>query len=362
VKRCKLLGAILGVSATLFAPASAQGAVDSVTAFGIGSPTGQNATTPTPATIEINVEMAYSGSAGGEGACGGPQPDDDCAFSPQAREILVTLDEDFVIDPGALPQCPASSILTATTATARANCPGSILGDGTGTIRVDDEDVATVYTAFNAVPSGSDPKILFHARTAAPLNTTTLFTGTVTAPNVIDIDVPAIPSFAAFNDFQSTLEPVPVGAGTAVSARCSDGDWFHLADVTFETSFTLTGGETQGCTPQSSLAVSIVGPGTGAVTGPGVSCPPDCTHAVGLSGTYDLAANPTGGSTFQGWGADCTFAGLVSSCALSGATNRVVSAVFQAPPVKKNKKKCKRKKPGKGKAAGPGKKCKKKRK
>jgi Ca2+-binding RTX toxin-like protein len=75
----------------------------------------------------------------------------------------------------------------------------------------------------------------------------------------------------------------------------------------------------------SILTVNLGGSGTGSVTGPGISCPVDCTgtYLHGTSVTLNAAA--TGGSTFVGWSGACAGTG---ACALTMDADKVATATF----------------------------------
>jgi hypothetical protein len=84
---------------------------------------------------------------------------------------------------------------------------------------------------------------------------------------------------------------------------------------------------------QITVSVSLGGSGTGTVTSSpaGINCPGVCSHTFSSADTVTLTATATGGSTFTGWGGDCT--GTGSSCVVpSGTINRSISAEFTAPP------------------------------
>jgi hypothetical protein len=222
-------------------------------------------------------------------------------------------------------------------------------------------DHPAVVTAFNGPPSGGDPVILFHIR-VNDFGVTTLFKGTVTSPNVIDIDVQLGPftGLATIKDFRSDIDQIPTGSGTLVSAQCTTSPWSFPAQATYEDASTKNDSPTQPCFPRSSVDVSVAGTGTGQVSGPDIACPPDCFGAVIMAGTFSLQATPTGGSTFTGWGGDCASAGT-GDCSLTGSADRFATATFQAPapakPAPKKAKKCKKRKK---RSAAAAKKCKKK--
>ncbi len=76
------------------------------------------------------------------------------------------------------------------------------------------------------------------------------------------------------------------------------------------------------------LDVSPAGTGTGRITGDGIDCPGDCSEDYAPGATVALAAQGTGGSTFGGWGGDCSGGG---ACTLVMDRDRSVSATFGAP-------------------------------
>jgi hypothetical protein len=80
------------------------------------------------------------------------------------------------------------------------------------------------------------------------------------------------------------------------------------------------------------VTVTLGGSGTGRVTSSptGIDCPGDCTQTYSSAQTVTLTAAATNGSTFTGWGGDCTGTG---SCVVpSGTVDRTISAEFTAPP------------------------------
>ncbi len=357
----------LGVGLTvlcLAAPSGAGAAAVSVTNSTVGTPSSQLLTHPGPAALDLNVDFGYTGSANGMGGCG-TLPDPDCNYSPAVDRFVITLDPDYAIDPGGLPQCPLASINSVNTASAIAACPGSVVGDnGTGTLNLLGTLYPAVVTAFVGPPSGGDPVIFFHFRVNAPLNVTSVFTGTVTSPNVIDVDVPTIPGDPTITEFRSDLDQISTGSGTLVSSRCTATPWSYPVQATYDGGLTHNDSVFQPCSPQSSVDVSVAGTGTGQVTGPGITCPPDCTGGVLLAGSFSLQATPTGGSTFAGWGGDCAPAGT-GECFLTGSADRVATATFVAAPTPAptskpptTAKKCKKK--AKKRQAAAAKKCKKK--
>jgi hypothetical protein len=78
---------------------------------------------------------------------------------------------------------------------------------------------------------------------------------------------------------------------------------------------------------QRTLRVSTSGSGSGTVSGPGISCPGDCSQTYKAGTSITLGASAASGSTFTGWGGACTGTG---SCALTMSADKSASAVFAA--------------------------------
>jgi trypsin len=81
--------------------------------------------------------------------------------------------------------------------------------------------------------------------------------------------------------------------------------------------------------PQRTLTLSLGGSGTGSVTGPGISCPGDCTQTYADGTSVTLNASATGGSSFAGWSGACSGTG---SCLLTMDADKGVTATFNPPP------------------------------
>jgi DNA-binding beta-propeller fold protein YncE len=77
------------------------------------------------------------------------------------------------------------------------------------------------------------------------------------------------------------------------------------------------------------LAVSVFGSGSGAVTGPGINCPGDCVQTYADGTRVSLRASSASGSSFRGWGGACSGTG---ACRLTMSADRSVSARFTANP------------------------------
>jgi hypothetical protein len=79
------------------------------------------------------------------------------------------------------------------------------------------------------------------------------------------------------------------------------------------------------------LSVSLAGTGSGTVTGPGLSCDATaaaCSASYPVGTPVTLTAGPSGDSTFDGFGGDCSGTG---DCQLTMSADRNVTATFTAP-------------------------------
>jgi hypothetical protein len=81
--------------------------------------------------------------------------------------------------------------------------------------------------------------------------------------------------------------------------------------------------------PPRTLTVQTQGDGTGTVTGPGISCPGDCTETYADGQQVILTATPTGGSSFGGWSGACSGSG---PCQLTMDADKQTTATFNASP------------------------------
>ncbi len=78
--------------------------------------------------------------------------------------------------------------------------------------------------------------------------------------------------------------------------------------------------------PQRTLTVTTAGTGGGTVTGPGITCPGDCSEAYANGTAVSLSATAGAGSSFAGFSGDCAGA----ACNLTMGADRAVTATFNA--------------------------------
>ena len=82
--------------------------------------------------------------------------------------------------------------------------------------------------------------------------------------------------------------------------------------------------------PNNTLGVTRAGGGTGTVTSSpaGINCGATCSAAFTPGSAVTLAATPTGGSVFGGWGGACSGSG---ACVVTLDSGKSVSALFNPP-------------------------------
>jgi len=109
------------------------------------------------------------------GASGIPPHD---TIPTEAKTSDVDFDKDIKFTTKGLPRCDVSQI-GGDTASARAACPKSIIGDGSATAQCDGGlSIPTTVTAFAGTPKDS-PNIIFHAYAQPPVATTLPIVGTL---------------------------------------------------------------------------------------------------------------------------------------------------------------------------------------
>ncbi len=105
---------------------------------------------------------------------------------------------------------------------------------------------------------------------------------------------------------------------------------------------------------QRTLTVQTQGAGTGTVTGPGISCPGDCTETYANGQQVILTATPAAGSSFGGWSGACSGSG---PCQLTMDADKQATATFNLNPASPRTLTVQTQGAGTGTVTGPGISC-----
>jgi len=93
----------------------------------------------------------------------------------------------------------------------------------------------------------------------------------------------------------------------------------------------------QGCYYATTYTLSVTksGTGSGTVTSSpaGISCGNDCTEPYTANTSVTLTAQADTGSTFGGWGGDCSSCGSNTTCTISMNANKSCTATFTQNPL-----------------------------
>lgn len=164
-----------------------------------------------------------------------------------------------------------------------------------------------------------------------------------TAPDVNITDAPSgtVPDTSATVSYEVTGAPAVSHGCTIdeqpVACDLTSATVENLApgDHTFQVSATSADNETATdsadwnvaqATPQRTLTVSLVGSGSGTVTGTGISCPSTCSASYDDGTTVDLSATPEPNSVFTGWsGGGCSG---TAACQVVLNADTTVTATF----------------------------------
>jgi hypothetical protein len=83
------------------------------------------------------------------------------------------------------------------------------------------------------------------------------------------------------------------------------------------------------------LTITKSGSGSGTVTSnpSGINCGSDCSESYSANTTVTLTATSSSGSTFGGWGGDCSSCGTNTTCQITMNSNKTCTAVFNISAV-----------------------------
>jgi len=237
-KRKFLIGAVLGVVASLAVSGVASAAVQNQTYSSVAAKTKQDRKARGQVgDFRTDVDTFYAGG-----------------FTPAATQTVLTFDRAFKFDPGNLDECNPASLVGQTSGSARSICGSAQVGQGSAVItRLDGIALPAVVSAFNGVPSGGNPVILLHTDVAG-VTTKPILTGTLRG-NTLTVSVPVTPG-TVITHFDTTINRIKVKKANKkkgkpakfyVMAKCNDGAWNHSETTTFTDGSTKTSDFSQKC-------------------------------------------------------------------------------------------------------------------
>lgn len=262
-KRKYVIGAILGLVASLAVSGIAQGATKQTLTVTVGA-SAQDPKVRGPSDINVTVDTDLP--------IGTP-------VGQTAQQTVLTFDGDFDLGNTAqYPTCNPAILAGTTTAQAIAACRNSQVGSGNSTVCSvlvgcggPGGSIPGVVTAFNGPPSGGNPQIILHNRIGPPINVTTVLQGVLNG-STLTVSVPD--TSATGNHLTHFFTGVPIlktGTGKAASAakkkkkkkkgapvfyitaKCSDGTWNTSETTTFRAGGpTLSATATTPCTQKPS--------------------------------------------------------------------------------------------------------------
>jgi hypothetical protein len=168
-------------------------------------------------------------------------------FSPVADQTVLQYPRDLKFVPGNLPECPLNLINNKPVATARAACPGSIVGQGSAVIN--GGALNGVVTAFGGLRS--PPTIYLHTS----INNDALdpvLTGVLNmTTNTLTVQIPN--TGTAITHFDTTINKVKTGKKSYfIMAKCSKKKWVNSETTHFLNGTSITASSTQSCKQKKS--------------------------------------------------------------------------------------------------------------
>jgi hypothetical protein len=221
-----------------------------------------------PVTLGVETEGTYDNLTVG-GPAGSP--------SSHVERATIHFDKDLAYNSGTMPNCTKTEINTLTTEPAKAQCPNSIVGQGSAELN---GVAGPAHAEVVAFKGSNQNELLLHARAGPPINTTNTLVGTIINSTkgglygkALDVKVdPLLAGTIVLLRFQTTINKVitkKAGKGSKKSAKkkkkkkpntyllsmnCSDKTWNIAGDFQFVDSpggsvenKTLTGSDTAPC-------------------------------------------------------------------------------------------------------------------
>ncbi len=251
---------LIGMIAALAGAVALSGAASAdVTSLNIGSqwtPAKQDKRKRGPAKVYFETNETHAGDLLGQPGCPlGNEPT--CYAYPPSVQSLITFPKDVAINPGTLPSCSLGSLSGKSAAGARAACPRSVVGGGTGVGKnLQGQTLNGVVTAFKGEVSGGNPLLYLHLDIAG-VATKPVLTGTIRG-NTLQLQIPPVPGMVS-EHLDTTLNPVvtarkknkktgKVEKRFLISIRCPKSrTWTTTETITYQNGQQLTASTSQRC-------------------------------------------------------------------------------------------------------------------
>lgn len=163
--------------------------------------------------------------------------------------------------------------------------------------------------------------------------------GTVTGtPSVINCGGICSDSFLPPSLVQLTATAVSNSTFTAWAGECAGGEKSVSVPISVDTAASISCSANFDLAPQQPVTVTKLGNGQGAVTSvpAGINCGPVCSGSFALRSQISLTAVPFTGSTFSGWGGDCTGTDATITITVDAPKNCTATFSGQLPMVRLN--------------------------
>ena len=246
-KRKFLIGAVVGVTASLALASTASAAFQDQTYSSVASKTKQSKSVRGPVgAFTTIVDTTYSGGVLAPAPTCQPANQTGCRFFPPAFQTILNFDSAFKLgDQGKgskkLDRCNVASITGQDAAGANAACGDANVGQGSSIIsQINGQQLTGVVSAFNGEPSGGSATILLHVDIIGS-TTSPILTGTLNG-TTLTVNVPVTPG-TVIDYFDTTINQIKVAnknkkKGTParyyVSAKCKkDKSWDHTEVTNF---------------------------------------------------------------------------------------------------------------------------------
>ena len=245
-KRKFLIGAVLGVTASLAVSGIASAAVIDQTYSSVAAKTKQDKKVRgNIGSFTTIVDTTYGGGTLAPSATCAPANQTGCTFFPPANQTVLDFDNAFKLGIQGkgklkLARCNVADITGKDQAGAVAECGDAQVGQGSSIIsQINGQQLNGIVSAFNGAPSGGANTIYLHVDIIGS-TTSPILTGTLNG-TVLTVQVPVTPG-TVIDYFDTTINKVKVAkadkkrgipAQYYLMAKCNDGSWDHTEQTFF---------------------------------------------------------------------------------------------------------------------------------